>query len=91
MSSGMVGLSCYLVFVSWIGWNTWRKGSPILFAAFIAMLGFSSFHYVLRQPLFWFSILAIAESTLLTSKQNAVLQEVQQQQTRSIHPLKAIE
>jgi O-antigen ligase len=89
MSSGLLGLMSYVGFLGWIGWKTWRNGSPLLFAAFIAAVGFSSFHYVLRQPLFWFSILAIAESTLFKTVQKKTAKA--DQGTEPLPELTAIE
>ncbi|HEY9640571.1 MAG TPA: O-antigen ligase family protein [Coleofasciculaceae cyanobacterium] len=66
-NAGSVGLISYIVLLAWIGWMTWRKGSPILLAAVIASVGFASFHYVLRQSLYWFCLLTIAEITLFSS------------------------
>ncbi|GAB4365090.1 MAG: hypothetical protein Kow00121_01360 [Elainellaceae cyanobacterium] len=67
-NTGIVGLISYVSLLVWIGWITWRKELPILFAGVIASVGFVSFHYVLRQPIYWFGLLAIAEMALLTPR-----------------------
>lgn len=64
-NAGSVGLISYIALLIWIGWITWRWGSPILFSALIASAGFMSFHYVLRHPIYWFGLLTIAEIALL--------------------------
>jgi O-antigen ligase len=59
-SSGIIGLVSYLGLLAWIAWNAWKRQLLILFSAVISLVGFSSFHYVLRQPIFWFYLLSIA-------------------------------
>jgi O-antigen ligase len=56
-STGIVGLSAYLALVTWILILVWNSGRSALFAAVIALLAFSMFGYVLRQPIYWFYLL----------------------------------
>jgi O-antigen ligase len=63
-STGIVGLSAYLALLAWVGIVTWRSGNELLISGFIALLCFSSFHYVLRHPIYWQQLLAIAAFAL---------------------------
>jgi O-antigen ligase len=67
-SSGIVGIIAYISLLGWIGWQAWKKQSFIMFAAVICLTIFSCFHYVLRQPIFWFYLLSINSLTNQTSK-----------------------
>jgi O-antigen ligase len=67
-SVGIVGLGFYLYLLTWIAKNAWDKKLLILFVAVISLVGFSNFHYVLRQPIFWFYLLSISCLTDQTSK-----------------------
>jgi len=67
-SSGIVGLTAYITLLAWVAWSAWRKGFVVLFAAVISLAAFSSFHYVLRHPIFWFYLLAIATLSTQSSK-----------------------
>lgn len=58
--SGIVGLFCYVALLGWVGWNAWKNKLVVMVAAIISIVGFSMFHYVLRPPIFWFYLLAIA-------------------------------
>jgi O-antigen ligase len=67
-SAGIVGLVAYLVLLGWIVWHAWRHGSVILIAAMVAAIIFTLFHFVLRQTVFWFYLLSIAEWSTCTSR-----------------------
>ena len=61
-STGVVGLLALLGLWSWVAWRVAsmkRKGAGI---ALSALLSFAMFHFVLRQPVFWFLLLALAAS-----------------------------
>jgi O-antigen ligase len=58
-SSGIVGLSCYIVLILWIGRKAWQRGSVPLITALIALITFSAFIYILRHIVFWFYLLDI--------------------------------
>ncbi|WP_217312854.1 O-antigen ligase family protein [Richelia sinica] len=58
-SSGILGIIAYISLLGWIAWQAWKKQSFIMFAAVICLMIFSSFHYVLRHPIFWFYLLSI--------------------------------
>ncbi|BAZ27952.1 hypothetical protein NIES4074_03820 [Cylindrospermum sp. NIES-4074] len=66
--SGAIGLISYVSLLGWIAWNAWKNNSIILFTAIISIAGFSSFHYVLRHPIFWFYLLTIARWSVLPLK-----------------------
>ena len=58
-STGFVGMLVY-------GWLLWhiagaciRSGRGWLFGAFLTMQIFSLFHYVVRQPIYWFYMIMI--------------------------------
>jgi O-antigen ligase len=59
-STGIVGLCAYLALVAWVLVLAWNSGCPALLAAIIALLAFSMFGYVLRQPIYWFYLLGTA-------------------------------
>jgi O-antigen ligase len=62
-SSGIVGIIAYISILGWIAWQVWNKQSFIMLSAIVSLMVFSSFHYVLRHPIFWFYLLAINSST----------------------------
>lgn len=69
--SGIVGLVCYVALLAWVGWNAWKNKLVVMVAAIISIVGFSMFHYVLRPPIFWFYLMAIATLSTYTSKESA--------------------
>jgi len=54
LQTGMVGLIAYLILLYKISSNLIRNGNIFLIAAFVALIVFSSVHFVLRHPIFWF-------------------------------------
>ena len=56
-ATGILGLGGLLMFVGIILKKCWSGHQPVLLAAAVALLVFSSFHYVLRQPVFWVYLL----------------------------------
>ncbi|NMG08831.1 O-antigen ligase family protein [Brasilonema sp. UFV-L1] len=74
-SSGIIGLIAYIALLGWVAWTAWHKGFVVLFAAVISLAGFSCFHYVLRHPIFWFYLLAIANLSKQSSKTSTALAE----------------
>ncbi len=54
VQTGIIGLSCYLFLLYKIGKNLYNHGNIYLMSAFIALIIFSTFHFILRQPIFWF-------------------------------------
>ena len=58
-NSGVLGLISYISLLVWVRWNAWRNKSFIMLAAFISLVGFTIFHYVLRQTIFWFFLITI--------------------------------
>ncbi|AUT00937.1 hypothetical protein CLI64_11280 [Nostoc sp. CENA543] len=63
-SSGILGIIAYIAILGWIAWQVWNKQSFILLSAIVALIVFSSFHYVLRHPIFWFYLLGINSLTV---------------------------
>jgi O-antigen ligase len=57
-NTGLVGLSAYILLLGWIGTVLLRSGQMALLAALLALTSFSIFNYVLRQPVYWFFLLA---------------------------------
>jgi len=60
-NSGLVGLISYIALLGWIGWNIWCSRFKVLGTGLAALLIFTCFHYVFRQPIFWLDLLAIAK------------------------------
>jgi O-antigen ligase len=59
-STGLVGIAAYLAVLGWAVLAAWRRGRISLLSAVVAMVCFGMFHYVLRQPVYWFYIVAVA-------------------------------
>lgn len=59
-STGLLGITAYLLLVGGIMVRAWRSGHSTLLAAIVALMLFSAFHFVLRQPLFWFYLMFVA-------------------------------
>jgi O-antigen ligase len=55
-SSGLVGLLAYAALLLWLFRQVLWSQSPPLVAALAGLVGYSVFHYVLRQPLFWIEL-----------------------------------
>lgn len=80
-STGLVGLVAYVGLLGWTAHTVRRARQPALAAGVIAMFCFSMFHFVLRQPIYWFSLLALVGHALTgTSVRRPV----------GIRPLKAV-
>ena len=54
LQTGLLGLSLYLYLLYKIGRRLFNTGNKYLLGAFMALILFSTFHFVLRQPIFWF-------------------------------------
>jgi O-antigen ligase len=67
-SSGIIGLMAYVCLLAWVAWQTWKAKLFILFAAVISLMVFSSFHYVVRHPIFWFYLLSLASLSMEATK-----------------------
>jgi O-antigen ligase len=59
-STGMVGLAAYLALLAWAGLHALRDRSHYRLILLLALMLFSAFHYVMRQPTFWFTLLVVA-------------------------------
>lgn len=58
-NTGMVGIAAYLGLLLWATITVWRSGSVLLGGALLALFSFNMFGYVLRQPVYWFYVVAI--------------------------------
>lgn len=59
-STGILGVVLLLVLLGGVLRRAWRSGHTTLVAAVVSLAFFSIFHYVLRQPLFWFYLVFVA-------------------------------
>ena len=59
-STGLVGLAAYVALLGWAAVAAIRHGRVALLGGLVALIAFGMFHYVLRQPVYWFYVLAIA-------------------------------
>jgi O-antigen ligase len=57
-SSGLFGLSAYVGLLALTGVIVLRRGYLLLFAAVFALTVFSLFNYVVRQPIYWYYLIA---------------------------------
>lgn len=64
-STGLLGITVYLLLLGWVAWRAWGSGHSSLVAAVVALTIFSTFHFVLRQPLFWFYMIFVAAESQL--------------------------
>lgn len=58
-STGLVGLALYVGIMFWTARRAWRAGNLSMLLLLVAIFAFSLFHYVLRQPIFWFYLTAV--------------------------------
>jgi O-antigen ligase len=59
-STGVVGLLAYLALFGWSARRLVAGRQTLLLTGLIMLLGYSFFHYMLRQPVFWFYFLSIS-------------------------------
>ncbi|HEX8671645.1 MAG TPA: hypothetical protein VF710_07140 [Longimicrobium sp.] len=59
-STGLLGVFMYLGLLCWAGFRAFRDRSAARLTILLALVVFSTFHYVLRQPSFWFFLLVVA-------------------------------
>ena len=59
-NTGVLGITLYLALLVWAGVRALRAGSHTRLMILLCMGVFSTFHYVLRQPSFWFYVLVVA-------------------------------
>jgi hypothetical protein len=55
----VLGALSFLTLLAFVAIRSGRQGHVVGPALILAILVFSSFHYILRQPVFWFDILAV--------------------------------
>jgi O-antigen ligase len=58
--TGGMGLLLFSALVVWVAARSWSNRSVLLVASFLALGVFGMFHFVLRQPVFWFYLLVFA-------------------------------
>lgn len=56
---GMLGALVFLCVIGYLGWRTLMTGLTWLNAGFFSMIGYSFFHYTLRQPLYLIGLIMI--------------------------------
>lgn len=59
-SSGLVGVTAYVILLAWMMRRAWRSGQTMSVVAVVMISMFSLFHYLLRHPVFWFFLVVIA-------------------------------
>jgi len=59
-STGVLGLAMFLGLLGWAGVRALREGSAVRLLTLGSVMVFSVFHYVMRQPSFWFLLLFVA-------------------------------
>jgi O-Antigen ligase len=59
VSSGILGLICYLSLLGWVALKTWGGGSKYLMAALTSLIVMTIFGFLLRHTVFWFYLLMI--------------------------------
>lgn len=59
-ATGIVGLAALLALWGWVGFRVRVSGRAGAGAAFCGLIVFSMFHFVLRQPVFWFFLVILA-------------------------------
>ena len=57
--AGLVGILAYLAIFAWAFRGLLARGRMALLCGLVMLLAFSAFHYVLRQPVFWFYFIAL--------------------------------
>ena len=58
-NTGLLGLMIYLLLILWTAWLAWRRNEYVLFAGIITITLYSTFHFVLRHPLYWFYLILV--------------------------------
>jgi O-antigen ligase len=61
-STGIIGLIAFLALLSWVGVRTVKLHDLTATCFLFAITMFIAFHFVLRQPVFWFDLLVIASA-----------------------------
>jgi O-antigen ligase len=57
MNVGLVGISLYVGFLGWIAYLLIVRKEIILFTGLMTVLFYTSFHFTLRHPMYWFYLL----------------------------------
>jgi hypothetical protein len=68
-AGGLLGLSIFVCFTTWVGWCCWRTRSAWLGGAFVAIMVFSLFNNTLRHPLYLLTLLIIGKLAVLLHPQ----------------------
>lgn len=59
-STGLLGVTLYVVLLLWVVRGVWRSGRVPLIAVVPSLVAFGMVHYTLRQPIFWFYLIFAA-------------------------------
>lgn len=59
-STGLLGILLYIALIVWSGSAAWRSKRYLWLAAMVSLFAYSLFHYVMRQPVFWFFLVSNA-------------------------------
>lgn len=59
-NSGLLGITLFSSLVLWLAFTAWREENYAGFTGIVALLLFSQFHYVFRQPVFWFCLVILS-------------------------------
>lgn len=76
--NGIFGLLIYLGFIIWIAWKAWIQKQNFILIGLMTILMFSTFHLILRYPLYWFylvTIMTICQRSSEKEKTYAIQQE----------------
>ncbi len=71
-ATGVIGLVALLALWAWVAYRVMVSGRSGAGVTLCSLLVFSMFHFVLRQPVFWFFLLALAAPLPLTVSRRRV-------------------
>lgn len=58
--AGIAGVAVLVAVLGWVARRVWAGRTPVVMGAFVALVTFSMFHYVPRQPVFWVGLAVLA-------------------------------
>lgn len=67
-STGLLGILMYLSLLCWAGLRAFRDRSTARLLILLALVVFSTFHYSLRQPSFWFYLMVVTFAPVRTGR-----------------------
>lgn len=59
-STGIIGLFALAAWAVTLAWQAWRRRNLFGLCGMTALVVFAQFHFVLRQPIFWFTFVLLA-------------------------------